>query len=629
MRILLRHLLPNALGPVVVYATLTVPAVILLESFLSFLGLGVALSWGELVAEGVSVVNPVRSYLVAAGVSERLPGRDAPRAELPGRRPARRPRPAVAGVSAPAPRPAGAAPLLEVQGLAVRFPGEAGELRAVDGLSFQLARGEVLGLVGESGCGKSAAALALLDLVTPPGRRAAGRILWDGVDVAAQGPRGFRALRGRRIAMVFQDPMTSLNPYLRVGEQLVESARLRGAGRREALARARALLERVGIGEAARQLRAWPHELSGGQRQRVMLAMALLGEPELLVADEPTTALDVTTQAQILALLRELQRERGLAVLFITHDLAVAAGLCDRVAVMYAGRLVEEAPAAALFARPLHPYTEALLACSPRLDGPRGERLAEHRRAAPAAPGAGERLHLRAALPARAAGLPRRASRPSWRGADAAGAASRPRRSSPRRRARCMSEAIRHESATPLLSVRGLCVDYGARRVLHGVGFDLARGETLALVGESGSGKSTLARALAGLLGVAEGSARFDGVELLALRPRAVAAAAAPSPARVPGSLLEPRSAASGRHDRGRAPRDPRSACPARAAGRGWPSCSPRWGSPRSSRRAGPISSRGASASASAWRGPSPSSPSCCCSTSRSPPSTCRCRRRS
>jgi oligopeptide/dipeptide ABC transporter ATP-binding protein len=278
-------------------------------------------------------------------------------------------------VSALAPG-SGAAPLLEVEDLAVSFPTETGELRAVDGLCFRLERGEVLGLVGESGCGKSAAALALLDLVAPPGRRSRGRILVDGVDVAAQGARAFRALRGRRIAMVFQDPMASLNPYLRVGEQLAEGALLRGAGRREARRQACALLERVGIAEAARRMDGWPHQLSGGQRQRVMLAMALIGEPELLVADEPTTALDVTTQAQILALLRELQRERGLAVLFITHDLAVAAGLCDRVAVMYAGRLVEEASAAALFARPEHPYTEALLACAPRLEGPRGERLA-------------------------------------------------------------------------------------------------------------------------------------------------------------------------------------------------------------------------------------------------------------
>jgi oligopeptide/dipeptide ABC transporter ATP-binding protein len=268
------------------------------------------------------------------------------------------------------------AALLEVEDLAVRFPSAAGELRAVDGVSFRIEPGETLGLVGESGCGKSTVALALLDLLPPPGRRAGGRIVVDGVDAAAAGRAGFARLRGRRIAMVFQDPMTSLDPYLRVGEQLAESARLRGASRREARARAAQLLERVGLDDPERRLAAFPHQLSGGQRQRAMLAMALLGEPALLVADEPTTALDVTTQAQILGLLRELQRERGLAVLFITHDLAVAAGLCDRVAVMYAGRLVEEAPTAALFARPTHPYTEALWACSPRLDGPRRARLA-------------------------------------------------------------------------------------------------------------------------------------------------------------------------------------------------------------------------------------------------------------
>jgi oligopeptide/dipeptide ABC transporter ATP-binding protein len=266
--------------------------------------------------------------------------------------------------------------LLEVEDLAVRFPAPGGAVRAVDGVTLALARGEVLGLVGESGCGKSALALALLDLVPPPGARSGGLIRYDGRDVTADGGRALRALRGRRIAMVFQDPMTGLNPYLRVGAQLAETARLCGASPHDARRAAAALLERVGIDEPGRRLDAWPHELSGGQRQRAMLAMALLGEPELLLADEPTTALDVTTQAQILLLLRELQRERGLAILFITHDLAVAAGLCDRVAVMYAGRILEEAPAAALFARPGHPYTEALLGCVPRLDAPLGSRLA-------------------------------------------------------------------------------------------------------------------------------------------------------------------------------------------------------------------------------------------------------------
>lgn len=265
--------------------------------------------------------------------------------------------------------------LLEVEDLAVHFPTPEGALRAVDGFSLRVEPGEVLGLVGESGCGKSVATLALLDLVPPPGRRVRGRIAFAGQDVTAAGPRAFRALRGRRIALVFQAASASLNPHLRVGEQLAEAARLRGARPREAHARAGAVLERVGV-PPAHGLRAFPHELSGGQRQRALLAMALLGEPELLVADEPTTALDPTTQAQVLALLRELQRERGLAVLLVTHDLAVAAGLCQRIAVMYAGRVVEEAPAPALFAAPAHPYAAALLGCTPPLDGPRRARLA-------------------------------------------------------------------------------------------------------------------------------------------------------------------------------------------------------------------------------------------------------------
>jgi len=259
--------------------------------------------------------------------------------------------------------------LLEVDDLAVAFPTEEGTLRAVDGLSLTVAPGEIVGLVGESGCGKSAAALALLDLLPAPGRRTRGRIRLDGIDLTAGGAKAFAAIRGSRVGMIFQDPMTSLNPYLRIGVQLREVAerhlRLR---RRDAELRACALLERVGLADAEALLRAHPHELSGGMRQRVMIAMALLADPVLLLADEPTTALDVTIQAEILALIRELRRERGLGVLFISHDLGVVAGLCDRVVVMYAGRAVEVAPVAELFARPQHPYTEALLACVPRLD---------------------------------------------------------------------------------------------------------------------------------------------------------------------------------------------------------------------------------------------------------------------
>ena len=267
--------------------------------------------------------------------------------------------------------------LLEVEDLAVAFPTEEGELRAVDGLEIDVAPGEIVGLVGESGCGKSAAALALLDLVPSPGRRTRGRIVLDGEELTAGGARAFRAVRGRRVAMIFQDPMTSLNPYLRIGVQLTEVAeRHLGVSRRDAERRAAALLERVGIADAGARLRAHPHELSGGMRQRVMIAMALLAEPALLLADEPTTALDVTIQAEILALLRELRAERDLGVLFITHDLGVVAGLCDRVVVMYAGRAVETAPVVSLFESPRHPYTRALLACVPRLEPEPGAVLA-------------------------------------------------------------------------------------------------------------------------------------------------------------------------------------------------------------------------------------------------------------
>ena len=259
--------------------------------------------------------------------------------------------------------------LLEVEDLAIEFPTEEGPLRAVDGLGLEVAAGEIVGLVGESGCGKSAAALALLDLVPTPGRRTRGSISLAGENLTAGGPAAFSAIRGRRVGMIFQDPMTSLNPFLRIGVQLREVAeRHLGLSRRDAEGRACALLERVGLPDAEARLRAHPHELSGGMRQRVMIAMALLADPALLLADEPTTALDVTIQAEILGLLRDLRRERGLGVLFITHDLGVVANLCDRVVVMYAGRAVEVAPVAELFAHPRHPYTQALLECVPRLD---------------------------------------------------------------------------------------------------------------------------------------------------------------------------------------------------------------------------------------------------------------------
>ena len=260
-------------------------------------------------------------------------------------------------------------PLLEVSDLRTHFHTRGGVVRAVDGVSFSVGQGETLGIVGESGSGKSVTCLSLMGLVPqPPGVVVAERAVFDGTDLLRSPPATVRALRGKRIAMIFQDPMTSLNPYLRVGEQLIEPLLIHEKiSRREALARGRTLLEEVGIADAARRLSSYPHESSGGMRQRVMIAMALITHPDLLIADEPTTALDVTVQAQILDLLRRFQRERGMAVIFITHDLGVVAGLCDRVQVMYAGRIVESADTRTLFREPRHPYTRALQRSIPAL----------------------------------------------------------------------------------------------------------------------------------------------------------------------------------------------------------------------------------------------------------------------
>ncbi len=266
-------------------------------------------------------------------------------------------------------------PLLEVRGLATHFVLDAGEAKAVDGVSFTLEAGEVLGLVGESGCGKSVTALSLMRLVPPPGRVVAGQVLLAGRDVLALPEREMRAVRGAGLAMVFQEPMTSLNPVFTVGSQIAEAVRLhRSVGRREAWERAVSLLGEVGIPEPARRAQAYPHQLSGGMRQRVMIAIAISCEPRVLIADEPTTALDVTIQAEILELLRVLRERRGTARLLITHDLGVVAEQADQVAIMYAGRIVESASVLEIFDHPLHPYTQALFRSIPGIAG-RRERL--------------------------------------------------------------------------------------------------------------------------------------------------------------------------------------------------------------------------------------------------------------
>ena len=259
------------------------------------------------------------------------------------------------------------APLVSIRDLRVSFDGHA----ALRGVDLDIAPGEAVGLVGESGCGKSVTWLAALGLL--PGKAVvSGQVLLDGQDLRALKPAALDAIRGGRVAMIFQDPASSLNPVHRVGRQVAEALRLhRGLDGSAARAEARRLFDLVGIPDAGRRLDSFAHELSGGQNQRVMIAMALAGEPELLVADEPTTALDATIQAQILDLLRRLQAETGMALVLISHDLGVVADLCSRVGVMYGGRIVEQAPTATLFAAPVHPYTRGLLAALPDMTGPR------------------------------------------------------------------------------------------------------------------------------------------------------------------------------------------------------------------------------------------------------------------
>jgi peptide/nickel transport system ATP-binding protein/oligopeptide transport system ATP-binding protein len=266
-------------------------------------------------------------------------------------------------------------PLLQVEDLQVHYPGAREPVRAVDGLSFRLEEGETYALVGESGCGKSATGLALLRLVEP-GRIVGGRVLFEGHDLLTLPEKEMRRVRGARIGMVFQEPAAALNPVMRVGSQVSESLRVhKGIGRRAALDEAVRLLDVVALPDPERQARAYPHELSGGMMQRVMLAIALSCSPTLLIADEPTTALDVTIQAQILTLLRRLKREFRLTVLLITHDLGVVGENADRIGVMYAGRMAEQAPTRALFEAPLHPYTRGLLRSMPGALPTKGRRL--------------------------------------------------------------------------------------------------------------------------------------------------------------------------------------------------------------------------------------------------------------
>ena len=268
--------------------------------------------------------------------------------------------------------------LLRVEGLRTVFRTSAGLIRAVDGIDLSVPRGKTLGIVGESGCGKSMLSLSIMRLVPPPGQIAEGRVLLEGRDLLTLSSSEMRRVRGGQIAMIFQEPMTSLNPVHSIGKQIVEAMRVHAPGESAATLRDQAIaaLRRVRIPAPERRFEEFPHQLSGGMRQRVMIAMALACKPRLLIADEPTTALDVTVQAQILDLLRELQQETGMSIILITHDLGVVAEMADEVAVLYAGKVAERAPARALFEDPQHPYTIGLLGSVPRLDEERDRLLA-------------------------------------------------------------------------------------------------------------------------------------------------------------------------------------------------------------------------------------------------------------
>ncbi|RYY10139.1 MAG: ABC transporter ATP-binding protein, partial [Alphaproteobacteria bacterium] len=413
-----------------------------------------------------------------------------------------------------------------VRDLQTHFPTSGGTIRAVDGVSFTVGRGETLGIVGESGSGKSMTALSVMRLLETPGRVVGGTVRFLGRDVLQMRPAEMRALRGNQIAMVFQDPMTSLNPVLRIARQLQEAMIVHGRKPAEAGRRAVALLRRMGFSTPERTLRGFPHQLSGGMRQRVVLAMGMSNEPALLLADEPTTALDVTIQAQILELMRELNAEFGTAIVLISHDLGVIAGLCSRVVVMYAGEVVEEGPTEQVLADPRHPYTWALMNAVPRLDSVLGSRRLSTIDGMPPSPLAqpggcrfAPRCPFREAAcdthPPLTSMGPGRASR-CW-------VAARGTHFPPAVPATVgVPEQRVQADAPPLLVATDLIKHFpvpgggwlGRKRVVHavdGISLSIRRGEVLGVVGESGCGKSTLGRTLLRLYKPDSGTITYDG----------------------------------------------------------------------------------------------------------------------
>ena len=513
-RILLRELLPNVILPLFAFFLLGVAVIIVVEGSLSFLGLGVPppiSSWGSMIGEGRESLDiaPRLAFLPAVAmfltvlsfnlVGDTLAGADRSAA---GR--------AVTDTRAAFGRGCRRSICRRRAAICARW------MASIS----RSAPGSTLGIVGESGCGKTMLSRAILQLL-PKKAKLSGRVMFDGQDLVSLDREKLRKLRGRSLAVVFQDPMTSLNPVLTIGTQLIETLQehleldLATAKKRSV-----ELLAAVGIPAPEQRLTQYPHQLSGGMRQRVAIAIALSCEPELLIADEPTTALDVTIQAQILDLLAREQRRRHMAMIIITHDLGVVAGRTDEVAVMYAGRVVEQAPTQALFKKMRMPYTEALLAAIPKIDAKPHSVLPaiSGRPPDPTRPlkGCSFSPRCRYAL----ARLSRREAAVDRGGNAVASIRLLLSHRDQGRRSRMMQQSV-HPSADPLLKVDNLVVEYsvGGKTVhaVSGVSLEIARGETLGLVGESGCGKSTLGRAVLQLRQAVSGKVLFDGNDLTAM----------------------------------------------------------------------------------------------------------------
>jgi oligopeptide/dipeptide ABC transporter ATP-binding protein len=557
-RIVLSHVLPNIAPAVIIQVTMSFGFVLVTESGLSYLGLGdppPAASWGSMLQQGFTSYTQGLSALLVLwpalaitltvlafqilgdGLRDAL-GREMVRTRAPRRRSvtsARSTQPAP-----PIPEPGDPEPLLAVEGLAVEFATPRGWVRVVDDVSFSVESGRTVGLVGESGSGKTVSVLAVMGLL-PEGRAriVGGSVRLEGRELVGLAPRARRRLQGSEMAMVFQEPMSSLNPAFTVGNQIIEAVRAhRDVSREAARARAIEVLDLVGIPDAAGRLRDYPHQFSGGMRQRVMIAMALACEPKLLVADEPTTALDVTIQAQILDLLRSLQHELGMAVVFVTHDLGVVADVCDEVAVLYAGQVVERRSVDELFGRPLHPYTQGLLDSMPQATAVGAELVVIPGQVPlPESMPAGCRFHPRCSHAESACTTDEVGVEEALPSGD--GALVRCRRAKELvlggARIADPADAVAQAAAggEPVVTVADLRVHFPVRskvlrrtvgrlQAVDGVGFEIGPAETLGLVGESGSGKSTTGRAVLRLLEPDTGQITVDGNEVTALSGEAL-----------------------------------------------------------------------------------------------------------